>query len=54
MREVFSRSMKKDLTHVVQRFSGKKGLFVRFKYACKKDLISNQLTFVVVEKILVE
>ena len=35
---------------MVQRVSGKKRFLVRFQYGCEKDLNSNKLTAVAVEK----
>ena len=39
---------------MVQGVSGKKRFLVRFQYGYKKDMTSNQLTSVIVEKIPVE
>ena len=36
---------------MVQSVSGKKGFLVRFKYEFNKDMSSNQLTAVIVERI---
>ena len=49
-----SRSMRKELTGVVQGVSGKRRFLVRFQYGCKKNLSSNQLTVVIVDNIPVE
>ena len=49
-----SRSMRKELTGVVQGVSGRRKFFVIFQNRCENNLSSNQLTAVIVEKILVE
>ena len=49
-----SRRMGKELTGVVQGVSGRRRFLVRFQNGCENNLSSNQLTVVVVEKILVE
>ena len=49
-----SRRMRKELTGVVQGVSGRMRFLVRFQNGCKKNLSSNQLTVVIVEKIPVE
>ena len=41
-----ARSMRKELTGVVQAISGKRRLLVRFHDGCEKNLSSNQLTVV--------
>ena len=43
--------MRKELTGVVQGFSGKKRFLVRFQDGCKNNMSSNQLTIVIVENI---
>ena len=43
--------MRKDFNGVVQGFFGKKRFFVGFQDGFEKDMTSNQLTVVVVEKI---
>ena len=50
VREVFYRRLRKELTRMFQRVSGKKRFLVRFQYGCEKDLNSNKLTAVAVEK----
>ena len=50
VREGFSRRPRKELTGVVQGVSGKRRFLVRSKDGCEKDLTSNQLTIVTVEK----
>ena len=54
VREGNSRGMSKELTGVVQGVSGRKRVLLRFQNGCKNNLYSNQLTVVIVEKILVE
>ena len=54
VREGFSRRTRKELTGAFQGVSGKKRFLVIFKNGCKKYLASNQLTFVIVDKIPVE
>ena len=52
-----SRSMRKELTGVVQAISGKRRFLVRFHDfhdGCEKNLSSNQLTVVAAHEILVE
>ena len=49
-RKVFYRRLRKYFTNEVQLLSGKKGLLVRFQYGCEKDMTSNQLTAVTIEK----
>ena len=44
VREEFYSQMRKDLTGVVKRVSGKRSFLVRFQDGCKKYLTSNQLT----------
>ena len=51
VREVFYRRLRKDLTGVVQVFSGKKRLLVRFQYGCDKNPTSNKLTVMTVDRI---
>ena len=46
--------MRKELTGVVQVVSGRRRFLVRFQNGCKRNLSSNQLTVVIVEKIPVE
>ena len=48
------RRMRKELNGVVQGVSVKKRLLTRFQDGCKNNLSSNQLTIVIVEKILEE
>ena len=47
--EVFSRRLRKEFTGVVQVFSGKRILLVRFHDGCDKYMTSNQLAVVTVE-----
>ena len=54
VREGFLRLLRKDLTGVFQGVSGKKRLLMRLQYGCKKDLTSNQLAVVILEKSPVE
>ena len=49
-----SRRMSKELTGVVQGVSGRRRFLMRFQNGCKKNMSSNQLTVVIVHKILVE
>ena len=49
-----SRSMRKELTGVVQGVSGRRRLLVRFQNGCEKNLSSNQLTVVTAHDILEE
>ena len=49
-----SRRMSKEFTDVVQGVSGRRRLLVRFHNGCENNLSSNQLTVVIVDKILVE
>ena len=49
-----SRRMRKELTGVVQGVSGRRRFLVRFHNWCKKNLSSNQLTVMIVDKIPVE
>ena len=42
------------MTVVVQGVSGSRRFLVRFQNGCENNLSSNQLTVVIVEKILVE
>ena len=49
-----SRSMRKELTGVVQGVSGKRRFLVRFQNGCEKNLSSNQLTVMISHEILVE
>ena len=46
--------MRKYLTGVVQGVSGRRRFLVRFQNGCEKNISLNQLTVVIVEKILVE
>ena len=46
--------MRKESTGVVQDISGKRRFLVRFHDGCENNLSSNQLTIVIVEKILEE
>ena len=46
--------MMKELTGVVQGVSGRRRFLARFQNGCKNNLSSNQLTVVIVEKILEE
>ena len=48
------RSMRKYMTGVVQGLLGNKRLLVSFQDGCEKNMSSNQLTIVIVEKILEE
>ena len=48
------RSMRSELTGMVQGVSGKKRLLVMFQYLCKYNLSSNQLNIVILENILEE
>ena len=54
VREGSSRRTSKELTGVVQGVSGRRRSLVRFQNGCKKNMSSNQLTVVIVEKILGE
>ena len=45
---------REEFTGVVQGVLGRRRLLTRFKNRCEKNLSSNQLTVVIVEKILVE
>ena len=49
VREAFTRRFRKYFTGV-SPFFGKKRILVRFQYGFKKELISNQLTAVAVER----
>ena len=49
-----SRWTRKDLTGVVQGVSGRRRFLVRFQNGCENNLSSNQLTVMIVDKILVE
>ena len=49
-----SRRMRKELTGVVQGVSVRRRFLVRFKNGYEKNLSSNQLTVVIVDKIPVE
>ena len=49
--EVFSRRLRKEFTGVVQVFSGKRILLVRFQYGYEKGMTSNQLTTMIVDVI---
>ena len=51
VREGFLRLLRKELTGVVQGVYGKKRFLMRFQYGCKKDLTSNQLDILILEKI---
>ena len=46
-----SRSTRKELPGVVQGVSGRRRFLVRFQNGCEKNLSSNKLTVVIVEKI---
>ena len=46
--------MSNELTSVVQGVSGRRRFLERFQNGCEKNLSSNKLTFVIVEKILEE
>ena len=46
--------LRKELTVVVQSFSGRRRLLVRFHNGCEKNMSSNHLTVMIVEKIPVE
>ena len=46
--------MGNQLTGVLQGLSGEKRFLVRFQDGCKENMSPNQLTIVIVEKILVE
>ena len=50
-REGFCRRLRKDLTVVAQEVSGKRRFLVRFQDGCEKDMTSNKLTAVIVDKI---
>ena len=54
IRTLFLRSMRKELTDVVQGIPGKNNFLVIFQDGCEKYLTSNQLTTVIVEKSPVE
>ena len=54
VREICLRLLMKELNGVVQGVSGNKRFLKRFHYGCKKDLTSNQLTVVILEKSPVE
>ena len=54
LREGCLSRMSKELADVVQLILGKKRFLERFKDGCEKNLSSNQLTIVIVEKILEE
>ena len=49
-----SRRMSKDLTGVVQGFSGRRRFLVSFQNGCGNNLSSDQLTVVIVDKLPVE
>ena len=49
-----SRRTRKELTGVVQGISGRRRFLLRFQNGCKKNMSSNKLTVVIVERILVE
>ena len=49
-----SRSMSKEFTVVVQGVLGRRRLLVRYKNGYEKNLSSNQITVVIVDKIPVE
>ena len=51
VREGFYSWIRKELNGVVKGISGKMRFLVRFQYGCEKDLTSNQITIMVVEKI---
>ena len=51
VREVFYRRTGKELTGVVQGVSGERRLLVRFHYGFEKNMTSNQLTTLEVDKI---
>ena len=46
--EGFSRKLRKDMTGVVQEVVGKRRYLVKFKYGLDKDMLSKQITIVVV------
>ena len=46
-----SISTSKELTAVVQGFPGRRRFLVRFQNGCQKNMSSNQLTVVIVQKI---
>ena len=48
IREVFSRILRKKMTGVVQEVVGKRRYLVMLQYGLDKDILSNQLTVVVV------
>ena len=50
-REIFTRRTRKELNGVAEAVSGNKRCLARFQYELKKDLILNQLTAVIVERI---
>ena len=54
VREYNPRRTRKEFTGVVKGVSGRRKFLARFHNGCKKNLSSNQLTVVIVEKILVE
>ena len=49
-----SRRTRNDLTGVVQGATGRRRFLERFHNGCQKNLSSNQLTVVIIEKIQVE
>ena len=49
-----SRRMRKELSVVVQGVLGRRKFLVRFQNGCEKNISSNKLTVVIVDKILVE
>ena len=51
VREVFYRRTRKYFTGVFQAVSGKRSLLVRFQDGCEKDMTSNQLNIMILEKI---
>ena len=51
VREGFTRRLRKALSGVLQGVSGKRRFLVRFQDGYEKDLTSNQLTLVTVDKI---
>ena len=48
IREIFSRRLRKEITGVVQEVVGKRSYLVRFQYGLEKEMLSNQITIVVV------
>ena len=54
VRSGISRRMRKEFTLVVQGVLGRRRFLVRYQNGCKKNLSSNQITVVIVDKIPVE